>query len=362
MTDAAVARCILAHQLDITSAWSSAVAAQRPELDDVALAELNHYLPHFLEELAELTGTRGRGTRVFLDAARQHAEERMARGASLEQLRLEYAVLRKVVLEQLRALGAEAASLDALVRLNEALDQATELAVRCYDEQRSSQGERFVRLLGHDLRNPLNAASIAAEALTRSEALSDRGQKRLTTISRANARMGRLIENMLDFARSYFGGVLPLVVDEGDWGEVSQSAFDEVQSEHPDRDLRFACAGELRGTFDRERVRQALFNLLAHALERGADPTELAVEAEQREGNEIIVTRVKSHGEEEPPSVLSGADPLAEGKGASGSNARLGLFVTALIARAHGATCEVVSEAGCFSLAVVWPRALPSRP
>jgi signal transduction histidine kinase len=360
MKDSAVAGCIRAHQEDIATAWTSAVAAQRPKLDDAALGELRRYLPHFLEQLAELTQKREGATHAFLEAARQHVEERMARGASLEELRLEYAVLRKVVLEQLRALGPEAGSLDSLVRLNEALDRATELAVRCYDELRTSRGERFVRLLGHDLRNPLNAASIAAEALTRSESLSDRGQKRLTTISRANARMGRLIENMLDFARSYFGGELPLVVEEGDWSEVCQSAFDEVRSEHPNRELHFACVGELPGTFDRERVRQALFNLLAHALERGEDPTELSLE--RRDDEDVIVTRVRSHGDEEPPGVLAGVDPLGDGDGASGSHARLGLFVTTLIARAHGATCEVKSDAGCFSLAVIWPRALPSRP
>jgi signal transduction histidine kinase len=357
MTDSVVAQCIRAHRGDITQAWRLAVVAERPELAGIN-GELVRYLPDFLEGLADSTeAPRGRGSPAFLEAARQHALERLGAGASLEELSLEYALLRKVVVEQLQALDPESSSLEGLVRLNEALDHATELAVRCYDEQRSSKGERFVRLLGHDLRNPLNAASIATEALNRSEALSARGQKRLSTIARANARMGRLIENMLDFARSYFGGELPLLVEEGDWGEVCRAAFEEVQSENPGRELVLLQTGNLTGKFDRERLRQAVLNMLANALEHGQDPIELAVLEDEQDGHHFIVTRVTSRGDAVPPVEIKSLDPLVEQKSAGGSNSRLGLFVTSLIARAHGATCELSSGAECCSFAVRWPRA-----
>ncbi|MDF3070315.1 MAG: Sensor histidine kinase [Polyangiaceae bacterium] len=357
MKDSVVAQCIRTHRGDITQAWRLAVVAVRPELAEIN-GELIRYLPDFLERLADSTeADRGRGSPAFQDAARQHALERLGAGASLEELSLEYALLRKVVVEQLQRLDAESSSLEGLVRLNEALDHATELAVRCYDEQLSSKGERFVRLLGHDLRNPLNAASIAAEALTRSEALSARGQKRLSTIARANARMGRLIENMLDFARSYFGGELPLMVEAGDWGEVCRTAFHEVQGENPGRELVLTQDGNLSGMFDRERLRQAVFNMLANAIEHGQDPIELAVVEDEQDNDRYIVTRVTSRGYAIPPVAIKSLDPLVEPKSAAGSNSRLGLFVTSLIARAHGAACEVSSEDGSSSFAVRWPSA-----
>lgn len=354
MKDSAVAHCIRAHRSDITRAWRLEVVAQRPELRGDAVEELTRYLPTFLEQLAD--SSRGYERAAFLDAAFQHARERLDAGASLEELRLEYALLRKVVLGQLRAAGLDEAGMDALVRLNEALDQATELAVRCYDEQRSSQGERFVRLLGHDLRNPLNAAAIATESLTRSESLSERGQKRLSTIARANARMGRLIENMLDFARSYFGADVTLLVEPGDWGEVCRGAFVELQSEHPGRALAITGSGDLAGSFDHERLRQAVLNLLGYALEHGQDPIELTVAAEVTDAKETIVTRVTSRGHAAPPVALARLNPLLEPKSTGGSNSRLGLFVTDLIARAHGARCEVESADGTWSVTVRWPR------
>lgn len=357
MNQSAVAQCIRARQRDITEAWELAVASEHPQLVRPENGQRTQYLPEFLERLADSAEAEaGRGSPAFLEAARQHALERLRAGSTLEELSLEYALLRKVLFEQLQTMEPASSTLEGLVPLNEALDHATELAVRCYDEQRSSQGERFVRLLGHDLRNPLNAASIAADALTRSEALSDRGQKRLSTIARANARMGRLIENMLDFARSYFGSSLPLLLEEGDWGEVCQAAFDEVQGENPERALVLTKSGNLSGAFDRERVRQAVCNLLGNALEHGKDPIELAIEEEEKDDYHAIVTRVTSRGDTVPLGSIKNLDPLAEPKVASGSNARIGLYVTSLIAKAHGASCEVSSDTEETSFTVRWPR------
>lgn len=359
MKESAVAECIRGNLRPISDAWERAVVAERVELTGVRPCDLAKHLPEFLERLADSAEAgEGRGSPAFLEAARRHALERLREGCLLEELSLEYALLRKVLLERLQELDPAAGSLDGLVRLNEALDHATELAVRCYDDQRSSRGERFVRLLGHDLRNPLNASSIAADALTRSEPLSPRGQKRLSTIARANARMSRLIENMLDFARSYFGGALPLAPEDGDWGEVCEEAFEEVRAEHPDRELRLLRAGNLSGRFDRERLRQAVLNILCNALEHGKDPIELSVGEEQRADQHWIVTRVTSRGENVAQGTLFNLDPLAEPKLAGGPNARVGLYVTSLIARAHGAACEVSSRAGETSFSVRWPRAL----
>ncbi|RYZ06138.1 MAG: HAMP domain-containing histidine kinase [Myxococcales bacterium] len=358
MNHSAVAQCIRARQRDIASAWELAVASERPELGSAEETERTRYLPEFLQRLADSAeADQGRGSPAFLEVARQHALERLRAGSTLEELSLEYALLRKVLLEQLQSAEPAAPSLEGFVRLNEALDHATELAVRCYEEQRSSQGERFVRLLGHDLRNPLNAASIAADALNRSEALSDRGQKRLSTIARANARMGRLIENMLDFARSYFGGNLPLLLEEGDWGEVCEAVFEEVRAENPERQLVLTKSGNLSGAFDRERLRQAVCNMLGNALEHGKDPIELAVLEEAGEGRPVIVTRVTSRGQTVPPGSIKSLNPLAEPKVSSGSNARMGLYVTSLIAKAHGADCDVSSDGAETTFSVRWPRA-----
>jgi signal transduction histidine kinase len=360
MKDSAVAECIRSNVQPITEDWQRALGAERLAVPRETQSELSKYLPEFLQRLADSAEAgEGRGCAAFLELARQHAQERLAAGCSLEDLSLEYALLRKVLLERFQKAAASASgSLYGLVCLNEALDHATELAVRCYDEQRSTRGERFVRLLGHDLRNPLNAASIAADALTRSEPLSPRGQKRLSTIARANARMGRLIENMLDFARSYFGGALPLLPEEGDWGEVCEGVFEEVRAENPDRQLLLTRTGNLAGRFDRERLRQAVLNMLTNALEYGKDPIALAVLEEERDDSHCIITRVTSQGETVTPGTLLNLDPLAEPKASGGSHARIGLYVTSLIARAHGAACEVSSASGetCFS--VRWPRAI----
>jgi len=68
--------------------------------------------------------------------------------------------------------------------------------------------ERFVRILGHDLRNPLGAIKTSAELAAR------RGgpetARQMDRIVRSAERMSRMISQLLDFTRARIGGGIPL--------------------------------------------------------------------------------------------------------------------------------------------------------
>jgi len=78
------------------------------------------------------------------------------------------------------------------------------------DERQTAQlREQFFAVLGHDLRNPLNAVRGGAELLSMMP-LPEKAVPVVTLIKRSAARMTGLIENVLDFARARLGAGLVL--------------------------------------------------------------------------------------------------------------------------------------------------------
>ena len=77
------------------------------------------------------------------------------------------------------------------------------------ERQTAELREQFIAVLGHDLRNPLSSISAGVNLLLRS----DHGAKTdqvLRLMLGSIARMGSLIDNVLDFARGRLGGGLTL--------------------------------------------------------------------------------------------------------------------------------------------------------
>ena len=79
--------------------------------------------------------------------------------------------------------------------------EALEKALR---EQALLQGQ-FVAILGHDLRNPLNAVLMAARRLKQAE-VSERWTKSVDYVISGSRRMARLVDQLLDLARARQSG------------------------------------------------------------------------------------------------------------------------------------------------------------
>jgi signal transduction histidine kinase len=244
-----------------------------------------------------------------------------------------------------------------LIRLNDGLDRAIHFAVRRYTQHRDHLKDRFIGILGHDLRNPLGAAATATHSLLRSKSLSDRDRKRVFVIRRATARMERMISDVLDFSRGHLAGGIPATPIPCDMGEICRSAVEEAHNAHPERAISITTKGDLQGAFDPERVSQAIGNLLSNAIHHGEDPVTLtAVETDDRTA---VLTEVTNRGKAIGHEIIGKLfDPFVragqEAKGTLG----LGLYIVAQIAMAHGARCEVTSTDQETRFTIRWPRAV----
>lgn len=342
----------------ICDAWVAAVRAEVPQLAALDQSAVIDHLPEFVTGLGHwIDGDVASAQAGFEALVTGHAMQRLGYGVDLQTLTREYALERKVLLAEARDHGTT----DELIALNEGMDQAILAAVRRYTEERDRGRDRFIGILAHDLRTPLNSISLAAARLV---ADADQKYHRAgATIVRSTERMARMVRDVIDFARGHLGEGIPVALVECDLGDVCEDVAAEVRVAFPQREIVVELEGDLVGHFDADRVAQAISNLVSNALQHGRDRVELI--AHEAADHQSITTLVRNRGSIAEADRARLFDPFRPRTSGS-SGLGLGLFIVQQIALAHGARCEVASEGDTVSVSIVWPRTpleeTPDRP
>jgi PAS domain S-box-containing protein len=224
---------------------------------------------------------------------------------------------------------------------------------RSEDEYAERERELFLAALGHDLRSPLGAITLAAGSLLRHPALPETVRKTVARIAYSGERMARLIEQLLDFARARAGQQMSLTPRRVDLAELWQHVLDEVVFSQPDRQILLRGEGNSVGEWDPDRMLQLFLNLLWNAVHYGdpARPITITLRSDRDE----VLCDVHNYGPPISPQLLPVLfDPFRRGR-AGGRGLGLGLYIAHQIVVAHGGRLEVSSseEAGtCFRVAL----------
>jgi signal transduction histidine kinase len=340
-----VAAALRAHKQEIGRRWEAAVLVDSPPLRQLTRSALVDHLPEFLEGLAEwVDGDEDSAVMNFGRLVEGHALQRQSSGIPLEALTSEYSTLRVAILETLRETTSSEELAAAVVSVNAGIDRAVNEAIRRYAMARDHVRERFIGILGHDLRDPLGAVMMSSSLLA-SMTLSGKQAELVGMIARGAKRIERMIDDVLDFARGRLSGRIPITPVLADLGEICHAVVGESRAVAPDREIAVETSGDLRVHVDRERLDQALGNLVSNARHYGADP--LIVRAWEREDKHAVLAAVTNHGPPIPKDVIARIfDPFARATvvrrdGGLG----LGLYIVDQIALAHGGTCTVRSTA-----------------
>jgi signal transduction histidine kinase len=228
-----------------------------------------------------------------------------------------------------------------------------ELALR--DE--ASFRERFLAILAHDLRQPLNVFALGSETLAAADTAQEVRDRVKNHFDRATARMQRMIGELLDFSRSRpQGGGMPIAPHTVDVVGIVQDVVDEVQLAHPRRTVTVEMGSCCTGTWDGDRLSQLVSNLVENALSHSLPDSPVRVALTQGDGQ--IDIAVENEGKPISPDVLStlfdpfrrGAPRLARDRGLG-----LGLYIVEQIAKAHGGTVTVRSDASITRFNVTLP-------
>lgn len=212
--------------------------------------------------------------------------------------------------------------------------------------------ERFIGILGHDLRTPLGSILGGAQILARAD-LPAESAKTIARIDRSARRIDAIIGDVLDFARGRLGGGIPVKPAPCDLGLLCLKVVDETKGAFPGRAIRFDTRGDLTGEWDANRLEQVVSNLLANAIHHGSDP----IRIEAGEDGAFVVLTVENQGAPIPEALLGSLfEPFRRDEKDS-KGLGLGLYIVSEIVRAHGATISVRStEAEGTAFTIRWPR------
>jgi signal transduction histidine kinase len=203
--------------------------------------------------------------------------------------------------------------------------------------------EQFIAVLGHDLRNPLAGFSSGINLLRR-QPQDERSDRILRMMAASAARMGGLIDNLLDFARGRLGGGIALARERKLLEPTLTDVLDELRLTWPDRTIEAELALDHPVDGDHARLAQLFSNLLGNAITHGAEDKPIRVRAVQ--GSDGLHLSVSNGGHPIPAEVLDHLfKPFHRGpKHASMQGLGLGLFIASEIARAHGGSLDVSSD------------------
>ena len=222
-------------------------------------------------------------------------------------------------------------------------------------ERKRAEKERelFVGALGHDLRNPVQAISLTATALTRRNDFPDMAKKAVARIASSANRLNGLIRELLDFATSQHGAI-PIKPEKCELNEIAADVIAEIKLARPDRDIRVEPQGACDGQIDRGRMAQVFQNLLVNAVEHGDPGAPITVRTGC--GNDEVWAAVTNRGAIPPEERRGIFEPFR--RRATSKGLGLGLYIARALVEAHGGTIAVE----CPDDETVFLIKLPVRP
>lgn len=278
---------------EVLERWERHARADVPAARDLDRETLYNNLPQVLEQIAAvLVSSIGQDAYFYAEipASREHAEQRARlEGYSLDQVILEYHLLRKVLVEVLeqdaplpRGIGSvvhdgiDRAMQEAAVhyvathaevcRAHEARQQTlTEQADTLREADRAK--DDYLAVLAHELRTPLGTITNALHLLGELNLADERAFRYLGVASRQTATLSRMVEDLLDVSR-IVRGKLEIRAEPVDLCRVAAQAAQTVgpliEAHAHTLEVSFP-AGAVWVEADPVRLEQVVNNLLTNA-------------------------------------------------------------------------------------------------
>jgi signal transduction histidine kinase/ABC-type multidrug transport system ATPase subunit len=221
--------------------------------------------------------------------------------------------------------------------------------------RRSRELQRgFLSRLSHELRTPLTAIRGYASSLMQPDVTwdGDSQQRFLDRIAAESARLGRLVDDLLDFS-AIESGIMRLQRDWCDIRLVLEAAIGCLPQDNATA-VSLACDAGLPVVWaDHDRLEQVFVNLLNNAFGHNPPGTRVQVTAASQRSEMVI--SVLDDGSGMPPELAAAPfEPARRPRASAGAGgAGLGLSIAKGIVQAHGGRIELdppQDRGTCFSV------------
>ena len=230
------------------------------------------------------------------------------------------------------------------------LHKLAEQALRAHSEMKS----KFASMVSHELRSPLTAIMLGISHIKGDTAALSAEHKRMFELINNNAaRLGRLINSVLDFQKMS-AGKMPFYIHENDITDLVKATMLSMAPLAKNKGLTLTpnlVPGLPRARFDKDKITQVLTNLLSNAIEHSQEGG-VTVSA-GCEGDSLHVSvRDTGHGikAEDLPKLFQAFEQLEYNGIRKAGGTGLGLAISKEIILAHNGHIWAESEPGKGSI------------
>jgi signal transduction histidine kinase len=198
--------------------------------------------------------------------------------------------------------------------------------------------EGVLRMVAHDLRNPLNAIQLSAQALAEPALPYERYYKLLQSITGASARMNRLIDDLLIVGRLAANQELPLELHHEDPADIAGQACEIMECQATAKSVALECNTARLPVppviVDRARILQVLTNLVDNAIKFTPRGGSITVSCEPFD-REVRFAVTDTGSGIEPEHLKKIFDPFWQASETARQGAGLGLAIAKAIVEQH---------------------------
>src|SRR5687767_9601767 len=168
-----IAAALQARKQSILHQWELAVERILPDADPLTAKQVRNSIPIVLDQIARaLASDQPDETQKLYEVTLKHGVTRFHQAYNVQELIVEYRLLRRIAFEEVKDEMQDQLQLDELMALDIGIDIALQQSVAAFVEYQQNQlnaateaRAKYLSFLSHDLRNHLNGVTLIMEVV-----------------------------------------------------------------------------------------------------------------------------------------------------------------------------------------------------
>lgn len=283
----ASAKAVLACREEILKRWEEELKKEVAETNHVPHPILINNLPAFIQNIAEMISPdfpRRTATESNTLVSEHGSERARLTSYNPDVIISEYQIFRSCFFDVLKSSKVNL-EMKELEMIHSSIDDAMKSAATAFTLVQNTIREQFIATLTHDLKNPLNAATMAAQLILRNSE-STRVSVHAEKIIKNHRRMEKMINNLLDTMTLKTGGRLQLHLQLCDIHTIVSEVVHDF--EHQQENTFEIEGGSVEGYWDADALRRSIENLISNAIKYGDPKSPITISIKTLHGRMIL--------------------------------------------------------------------------